>query len=144
MNFESMKETLISAAQRAGLSEYEIYATSSKDISAEALKHEISGFSSGVSGGISFRCIVDGKMGYASSERLTCEEMEALVDRAIDNAKNIESEDEVFIFSGSEKYEPVTMQAPNLPDAAELKQWAKELQEQTYAQHPTVITSAPR
>ena len=90
MNFEQMKEYLVAAAKAAGLTEYEIYATSSREMSTETLKGEISSFSSGESGGISFRCIVNGKMGYASSELLTREEMEALVDRAIDNAKNIE------------------------------------------------------
>ncbi len=138
MNFEQMKHDLVAAAQRAGLTEYEIYATSSRDISAEALKHEISGFSSGVSGGISFRCIVNGKMGYASSERLTREEMEALVDRAIDNANNIESDDQTVIFQGSEHYEEVQATAPCLPDAATLKQWTLQLHEQAYAQHATV------
>ena len=38
----------------------------SSGTSAETLKGEISSFSSEVSGGISFRCIVDGKMGSES------------------------------------------------------------------------------
>ena len=107
MNFESMKQRLVVAAERAGLKEYEIYAMNESNISAEALRHEISAFSSGESGGISFRCIVDGKMGYASTELLTEAEMEALVDRAADNARNIENDDEVLIYHGSEHYEAV-------------------------------------
>ncbi len=138
MNFEQMKQALVASAQRADLTEYEVYATSSREISTETLKHEISSLSSGVSGGISFRCIVDGKMGYASSERLTEEEMEALVDRAIDNAKNIENDDEVFIFPGSEHYEAVNAPEPHLPEAAELKARALDLMEKTYAVHPSV------
>ena len=137
MNFEQMKEYLVRAAQRAGLTEYEIYARSDREISTETLKHEISGFSSGVGGGISFRCIVDGHMGYASSQRLTEQEMEALVDRAIDNAKSIESEDEEEIFGGSAHYETLTSEV-TLPDAATLKTWALDLHEQTYAQHESV------
>ncbi len=138
MNFEMMKSHLIAAAERAGLKEYEIYAMSDTNVSAEALRHEISAFSSGESGGISFRCIVDGKMGYASSELLDEAEMEALVDRAIDNARNIENDDEVFIYQGSEHYENVTAEAPTLADAACLKAWALELQERAYAAHPSV------
>ena len=138
MNFEQMKEYLVAAAKAAGLTEYEIYATSSREISTETYKDEISSFSSGESGGISFRCIVDGKMGYASGELLTKEEMEALVDRAIDNAKNIESEDEVFIFPGSEHYEEVNAKVAGLPEAATLKDWALDLQKRTYAAHPSV------
>ena len=138
MNFEQMKQYLVEAAKAAGLTEYEIYATSSREISTETYKDEISSFSSGESGGISFRCIVDGKMGYASGELLTKEEMEALVDRAIDNAKNIENDDEVFIFSGSETYEEVNAQVAGLPEAATLKEWALDLQKKTYAAHPSV------
>jgi PmbA protein len=138
MNFEQMKEYLVAAAKAAGLSEYEIYATSSREMSTETLRGEISSFSSGESGGISFRCIVSGKMGYASSELLTREEMEALVDRAIDNAKNIENNDEVFIFQGSESYEAVNAVACELPEATELKGWALDLEKKTYEAHPSV------
>lgn len=138
MNFEQMKEYLIAAAKAAGLTEYEIYATSTSEVSTETYKSEISSFSSGESGGISFRCIVDGKMGYASSELLTREEMEALVDRAIDNAKNIENDDEVFIFPGSESYEAVNAKSPEMPEAATLKNWALDLQAKTYAAHSSV------
>ncbi len=138
MNFEQMKLCLIAAAKRADLEEYEIYATESREISTETLKDEISSFSSGVSGGISFRCIVNGKMGYASSELMTEEEMVALVDRAIDNAENIENDDEVFIFPGSEHYDTVEKQPLALPEAAELKARALDLQKKTYEVHPSV------
>ena len=137
MNFDQMKQYLIEAATRAGLSEYEIYARADREISTEALKHEISGFSSGLSGGISFRCIVNGRMGYASSEYLTKAEMDSLVDRAVDNAKSIENDDEVEIFRGSPHYEEAGT-VPALPDAATLKKWALELHEQTYARHESV------
>ena len=138
MNFDAMKEALQAAARRAGLEEYEIYATGGREISTETLRGEINAFSSGESAGISFRCIVDGKMGYASSELLTEAEMESLVARAIDNARCIENEDEVFIFGGSEHYEAVKAAPPCLPEAAALKSWALELQAKTYAAHPSV------
>ena len=138
MNFDRMKECLVEAARRAGLTEYEIYATSGSDVSAETLRHEISSFSSGESGGVSFRCIVDGHMGYASGELLTEEEMVALVDRAMDHARCIESEDEVFIFPGSDHYEPVNAPATTLPDAATLKNWALTLEKKAYDAHPSV------
>lgn len=138
MDFEGMKECLLAAARRAGLTEYEIYATSTAEINAETLRHEISSFSSGESGGISFRCIVDGKMGYASSELMTEAEMEVLVDRAIDNARCIESDDEVEIYAGSEKYEQVNAPSPVLADAATLKDWALSLEQKAYDAHPSV------
>ena len=83
MNFEQAREVLISAAKAAGLKEYEIYYIQSESMSAETLKDEISSFSSSVEGGISFRCISGGKMGYASSELFLEEELRELVKRAI-------------------------------------------------------------
>ena len=44
--FEKMKQALVAAATRAGLTQYEIYAQSEESISAETLKDEISSFSS--------------------------------------------------------------------------------------------------
>ena len=97
MRFEEMKQALINAAEAAGLKEYEIYAQMDESVSAETLKDEISAFSSSVGGGICFRCIVDGKMGMASSELMTEEAMEELVATAISGARCIDNDDEVFI-----------------------------------------------
>ena len=63
MKFDDVKEFLIAEADRTGLEGYEVYYMESSDMSAETLKDEISSFSSGVRGGVCFRCIVDGRMG---------------------------------------------------------------------------------
>ena len=57
MNFEVMKQALIAAAERAGIEQYEIYCETDETLSVETLKDEISSFSSGMSGGICFRCV---------------------------------------------------------------------------------------
>ena len=57
MNFDLVKEILKAQAVRRELSEYEIYFMESGSMSAETLKDEISAFSSGVRGGVSFRCL---------------------------------------------------------------------------------------
>ncbi len=77
-NFDAIKKALVSAAEAAGIGEYEIYYQSVSSIDAETLKDELSSFSSGVSGGICFRCVVDGHMGYASTEVMEPSEMAAL------------------------------------------------------------------
>ena len=68
MRFDEVKAALCQAAAEAGVSEYEIYYMNDTSISCETLKDEISSFNSGVGGGVCFRCIYNGKMGYASSE----------------------------------------------------------------------------
>ena len=134
MNFDGAKEVLVAAAKAAGLTEYEIYYLQGESMSAETLKDEISSFSSSVGGGVSFRCISGGKMGYASSELFEKEEMEALVKRAISNAANMDGDDIPEIFAGSEKYEQTTHKAPADVTAAELKDAALALQKKTYAE----------
>lgn len=134
MNFENLKRALFDAAVEAGLSEYEIFYTRDSSVSAETLKDEISAFAYGVSGGVCFRCIVDGKMGAASSELLTEVEMKSLVKRAVSNARNIESDDPAVIFEGSVSYGETNAPEFNMPDAARIKSGALELQKMTYAE----------
>ncbi len=133
MNFEALKSALKNAAEARGVKEYEIYYMSSADTSVETLNKEISSFSSGVAGGLCLRLVMDGKMGYASTELMEETEMAELVDRAIENAKYTEKEDTVGIFAGSPSYEK-----PNTPefvpaDAGKLKELALTVAADTYA-----------
>lgn len=132
MNFDAVKDCLIAEADRAGLTEYEVYFAESFGLSTETLKDEISSFSSGVSGGICFRCVVDGHMGSASTELLTEEEMKALVARAVANARCIESEDKAILFVGSKRYETIKLPAQDPIDSAMIKKIALEMQKNTY------------
>lgn len=134
MNFDAVKNSLIFAATQAGLDEYEIYFMESDGISAETLNGEISTFTSELSGGIGFRCIVDGHIGIASTEYFTDDEMKELVQRAINNAKNIESDDKAVIYSGAESYRTPCLPEFEKIDAAMLKRRALELLESTNAQ----------
>ena len=138
MIFESMKKALVAAAERAELKEYEIYYQMEESVSAETLHDEISAFASSVGGGICFRCIVDGKMGYASGELMTEEAMEELVSRAVSNARCIDNEDEVFIFGGSDAYEKLEARKVELADAATVRDTALKLQKATYAEDTRV------
>ena len=138
MLFEQMKNALIAAANEAGIEQYEIYYQVGESISAETLKDEISAFASSVSGGICFRCIVDGKMGYASSELMSEEAMGELVKNAISNAACIDSDDEVFIFEGSPEYAKIDAEDVKLTDAVTIRDMALRLQKETYAQSEKV------
>jgi PmbA protein len=138
IDFEKLKDALVKAATAAGIEQYEIYFKTARDAMAEALGDEISGFSFGVSGGICFRCIFGGRMGYASTELMTTDEMRELVLRAVENAKHIESDDEVFIYPGSSEYGKKTAQHVEFPDAALLKNNALALQQSTYAKSKSV------
>ena len=139
MNFNEIKEVIANAANKAGIGEYDIYYSSSSEISAETLTHEISGFSSSDSIGLGFRCIVDGKFGQASCEYITASELENMVIKAADNARYIESDDEAIIFKGSEKYETVACEMFNMPSSGELKDVALKLDGKTYGESELVV-----
>lgn len=133
MDFELIKKTVAESASQLGITEYEIYKSDVTSVSAETLGHEISSLSSSVKGGICFRCSVNGKMGYASTQLIEEEEIRDLVRRAAENAGSTETEDTVGIFGGSEEYGK-----PNAPEykplsAEEIKNIALDIQSKTYA-----------
>lgn len=134
MEFQKIKEVLVAEADRAGLSEYEIYFMESGSMSAETLKDEISSFSSGVRGGVSFRCIVNGRLGSAATELMEENEMRELVERAVRNAGVIESDDPVIFYDGDEAYATPTRSDIEAPDAAKIKAVALDIQKKTYEQ----------
>lgn len=134
MRFDDVKDFLVAEAKALGLEEYEIYYMESSDMSAETLKDEISSFSSGVRGGVCFRCIVNGRMGSASGELLEESEMRMLVKRAMINAQNIESDDKAILYGGAGEYARVELPRVADIDAVELKRLAMDIQKQTYAE----------
>lgn len=138
MRFDEIKQVLADAATRAGLAEYEIYYQIEESVSAETLKDEISSFASGVSGGVCFRCIVDGKMGYASGELMTADALEELVQKAISNARCIDNDDEVFIFAGSPEYASLPVRDVKLNDVTAVRETALALQKALYAEDARV------
>ena len=120
MDFNNFKEAVIAAAKEQGITEYEIYYRVSESTNVETFKHEIKEFSSSLDGGVCFRCIVDGKMGYASTEELSAEQAVSVVRRAAENAKILETEDKVFLGKSGETYEPLELTPYALPTVQEM------------------------
>lgn len=138
MNGDEMRRAIIDEAQAAGIAEYDIYETESESVSVETLQDEISSLSSSANRTVCFRCIVDGKMGASSSERFSREDARDLVRRAAENAKCIDSTDEVFIFPGSPSYEKPHDPDFRMPETALLRDAALTLQKNTYAESEKV------
>ena len=139
MEFKQIKEIISAACEKHGVKEFEIYYSVGENVSAETLKDEISAFSSGESGRIAFRCIVNEHAGYSSTSCFDENELEDLVLRAVENAKVIENDDVVVIFKGSESYAKTTAPEPQVIDASVLKEKALALQKKTYAVDPSVV-----
>ena len=139
MNFAEFKECVIAACKEAGIEEYELYYQAGASTSVDTFRHEINEFSSQQAGGVCFRAIIGGKMGYASTELLTCEQAKALVEKAADAAAVLEAEEQVFLGEGGQVYEPLNREAYPLPSAEELIHTVLDTQEKLYAADPMVI-----
>ena len=138
MNFDALKNTLVAALCEAGLNEYEIYYMSEESTSVSTLNKEVNSFASSSSGGLCLRVLVDGKMGYASTELMTEAEMRELPERAKANAKATEKLDTVGIFAGSESYDELTLKKVELLSAADLKAYAIKTGEALFAKDAAV------
>ena len=115
MNFSQMKEILFREAKKAGLTDYDVYYRMGESISADAIGKKPNSFASGTSGGISFRCAVNGCIGAASTQSRVEEDLGALVARAIANAAVVDPDEEPIFFEGSERYSATTVQVPQAP-----------------------------
>ena len=134
MDFLFVRDILVAEARALGLDDYEIFFSGTQQMSTETLKDEVSSFSSGACAGVSFRCVLGGRMGNAATELFEESELKGIVRRAMDNASVIENDDPVMIFGGSKFYEKAKSPAFAMPSAADVKALALDLQAKTYAE----------
>ncbi len=139
MNMESIQEAVARAASQFGAQEYEIVISSKEETGVETLHQEISTVSYSRSGSMQVRCVVDGKSGYASSELVTPEAAEAIVETACDNAGVVDDADQMGLFPGSDHYENSRDKAMELPDANHLKERALDIQKAIYAASDKIV-----
>lgn len=138
MNFNEFKQAVIAKCNELGIAEYELYYQVGGSTEVGVFMHEVNEFSSSLDGGVCFRCIACGKMGYASTQALDAAEAAAIVERAMDNAKTLESEDIVFLGEGGQVYEPLELKPYDLPTTEELIAATLKTQETLYAQEGVI------
>ena len=139
MTFNEFKELVIACCKQAGITEYELYYQAGSSVSVDTFQHSINEFSSSRTGGVCFRCIADGKMGYASTEELSPEQAKEIVFKAADSAAVLEAEEQVFLGEGGQAYEQVNIRPYELPTTEELIAVTLQAQEKLYAASPAVI-----
>lgn len=139
MEFKNFKAAVQAHAEALGLQDYELYYQSGSDLTVSAFQHEINEFSSSTDGGVCFRCLVNGKMGYASTQELSEASAVRIVEHARDNAACLEAEEAEFLCSGGKTYaEPQNPSYP-LPSAEKLIASVLDLQDRMYRENPAVI-----
>ena len=139
MTYQEFKEAVIEIAAEMQIDDYELYYTESDATIVEIFKEEIKNYKIENSMGICFRCVVNGKAGYASTENLTGEEARFLVERALENAKSIESADPCFLHHKGDTYAIVNDEsAVSKSVGTELVDAAMEIQKAMYARDSRV------
>ena len=139
MTFNEFKELVIAQCAAQGVTEYELYYQVGSSTSVDTFQHTVNEFTSSYSGGLCFRCIVNGKMGYASTENLSAEQAKAVVCKAMDNALNLEAEEAVFLGEGGQVYEPLEDKSYPLPTTEALIAKVLETTEKLYAADPMAV-----
>ena len=139
MNFNEFKQAVIAQCASLGITDYELYYQCAESTSVSAFQHELNQFTSSTEGGVCFRCLVNGKMGYASTEELSAAQAAALVAKAADNAATLETDDPEFLGRGGQEYAPLNVTPYALPTTEELINTTLAAQEKLYAADPAVI-----
>ena len=107
-------QSLFERAKAAGFSACEAYYAAGESFSVTVFGGEITDYSASESRGLGFRGLVDGRMGYASTQALDEDSIALLVEGARENARLIECEDEQFLFAGAEEYADVCNYNPDI------------------------------
>ncbi len=140
MEINSFIKKLFDRAAEAGYEASEAYYSTGEQFEVSVKGGEIIDYSVSSSIGLSFRALVDGKMGYASTQVLDDEAIDLLIESVGGNARMIENDDEEFIFPGSENYPELDVYNPAIDEisAAEKIEMAKELEKKVLALDPAV------
>ncbi len=139
MDFNGFKQIVIEKCARLGIEEYELYYQSAEATSVSAFQHAISQFTGSLDGGVCFRCIVGGKMGYASTEALNAQQAALIVEKAANNAAVLESEEQVFLCEGGQVYATLEDRGYEMPTTEEIVAKVLATQEKLYGADPAVI-----
>lgn len=139
MDFNVFKNMVIHRAEELGIADYELYYATSDSTMVKVFQDQIDQFSASREGGVCFRCIVNGKMGYASTEALDEVQAAAIVERAVDNARVLEAEEQVFLGEGGQVYEALSAEKYDLPTTEALITAALDTQKKLYEADPAVV-----
>lgn len=135
MHTNQFIDLLFDRAKQAGFEASEIYLSRGSSFQAAVNKGEITRYNVSETLNLGFRGLYNGKMGCASTQVLDEDAAEMLVSSAKAGAELCESEDEEFIFEGSESYPEVNGSYPAITvlTAAEKIALTRSLEEKALA-----------
>src|SRR5690554_2125703 len=101
MNQQEFQKLLLDEAKKRGFSTAEVYIIGAKSLEVRVFEGDISHYESSTQQGISFRGQIDGKMGYAFSEKLEADVIEWLLNEAAANAAVLSDTEKEDLFAGA-------------------------------------------
>lgn len=141
MDFKEFKNILFEKALNEGFENCEVYYTDGENISITVYEGEVEKYNIDKSFGLSFRGMLNGKMGYSYTEILDDKAIDMLIKSAKEAAGCIESNDIQFIYEGDKNYSEVKTYSEKLEniDASKLIDIALELEKETKGYSDKVI-----
>lgn len=104
MEISEFTKKLFEEGYKIGFSDMEIYYVDGEEFEVIAYDKAIDSYKINNNIGLSFRGIINGKMGYAYTERFEEDDIVFLVTSGVQNAKESQSDVDVSIFCGSKEY----------------------------------------
>ncbi len=132
MNKSDLIQKIFESGKNAGMTDMEAHISSGRNLSLKVFNKEIDKYSVSESEGLSFRGLYKGKMGYSYTEKVDETSIDIIIKEAVENAEIIDSDDEEYIFEGSNKYEEVNNYYPALEKVNETQkiEFTKKLEEE--------------
>ena len=141
MEFSEFKKELFKKAKECGFDEYEIYYSDRENLSINVYEGEVEKYKLNTAFGLSFRGIINGKMGYSYTEILDEESIDTILNSAKNAASIIENEDVKFIYKGDNNYSEVDTYKENLENINPSKyiEFAMKMEEECKKQCDKVV-----
>ncbi|MGZ4122364.1 MAG: TldD/PmbA family protein [Tumebacillaceae bacterium] len=114
MDVREFQTKLFAKGYEAGYTDMEVYYQADRATTVRVFKGNIDAYNIAEKGGLAFRGVIDGKMGYSYTEKLDEDSIELLLAEARENAVLIEAQDQDELFGGSERYQEVNTYSESL------------------------------
>ena len=130
MELQAMKSLIFQQGEALGFTDMEIDYVSSRNLNCNVYNQEIDDFTISQDGGLAFRGLYQGKMGYAYTEKIDESAVDILVNTARENAMVIDSDEVEEIFAGSPVYQEIDLYSEEIERVSteEKIQFLKELE----------------
>lgn len=104
MEVKKFSNKIFEKGKQAGFTDMEVYYQNSEEFEVTVYQSEVDTYKINTDIGLSFRGIIEGKMGYSYTEKFEDEDVDFIIKNAAQNANETQNDVEESIFEGSDKY----------------------------------------